>query len=89
MRDGLAPALVIAGVVLLVLMVFRLTKRLRLERARQPHEGRSPLWFLIMSSVLAYLMAYFAFERDLQAPIRLAFVGMAVAAIPVVRRLIR
>ena len=72
----------------IVWVLVSLTRRLREERGVQASQDRSPLWLLIAAAVGAYLFAYFAFGKDLQAPMRLAFAVLVAASFSAVRRLL-
>jgi hypothetical protein len=90
MLNNLAMVLAAAfATALVVRFIVSLVRQLRRERARQAPQGRSTVWLLVACGGVAYLMAYFAFEGDLQAPIRLAFVGIGIASVPAVQRLLR
>lgn len=84
-----AAIAVVVAILVVVLIIRRLVAALRVERAAQLPEDRSPLWLLIAAGIVAYLAAYFAYGGSLLAPLRLALIAFALGSFEVVRRLLR
>ena len=76
------------GAVLLVWVLVSLTRRLRQVRAAQPPGQRSSFWVLFAGGLGAWVLAYFAFGENLQAVWLFALAVLAVASVPLIRRLL-